>query len=86
VRIVYLGTPPDAVPPLRALHAAGHDIALVVTQPDRKRGRGGKLVPSAVKAAAEELGLPVTTPEKSREVVEQVRATEAAVGVVVAFG
>jgi methionyl-tRNA formyltransferase len=35
VRIVYLGTPPDAVPPLRALHAAGHEIALVVTQPDR---------------------------------------------------
>jgi methionyl-tRNA formyltransferase len=86
VRIVYLGTPADAVPPLRALHAAGHDIALVVTQPDRKRGRGSKLVPSPVKIAAEELGLPVTTPEKSREVVEEVRATGASVGVVVAFG
>jgi methionyl-tRNA formyltransferase len=86
VRIVYLGTPPDAVPPLRALHAAGHEIALVVTQPDRKRGRGGGLVPSAVKTAAVELGLPVVTPEKSREVVEQVRATGASVGVVVAFG
>lgn len=86
MRIVYLGTPADAVPPLRALHDAGHDIALVVTQPDRKRGRGGGLVPSPVKAAAEELGIPVVTPEKSREVVDQVRATGASVGVVVAFG
>jgi methionyl-tRNA formyltransferase len=86
VRIVYLGTPADAVPPLRALHEAGHEVALVVTQPDRKRGRGGGLVPSPVKVAAEELGLPVVTPEKAREVVEDVRATGASVGVVVAFG
>jgi methionyl-tRNA formyltransferase len=86
VRIVYLGTPVDAVAPLRALHDAGHDIALVVTQPDRKRGRGGALVPSPVKAAAEELGLAVATPERSRDVVDQVRDTGAEVGVVVAFG
>jgi methionyl-tRNA formyltransferase len=86
VRVVFLGTPTDAVPPLRALHAAGHDIALVVTQPDRRRGRGGALVPSPVKAAATELGLPVATPEKAREVVDDVRATEAELGVVVAFG
>jgi methionyl-tRNA formyltransferase len=86
VRIVYLGTPADAVPPLRALHDAGHEIALVVTQPDRKRGRGGALVRSPVKAAAEELGLPVATPERAREVVDAVRATGAELGVVVAFG
>lgn len=86
MRIVYLGTPPDAVGPLLALHEAGHDLALVVTQPDRKRGRGGKLVPSPVKVAADELGLTVATPEKSREVVDQVRDTGAALGVVVAFG
>jgi methionyl-tRNA formyltransferase len=86
VRVVYLGTPPDAVPSLRALHDAGHDIALVVTQPDRKRGRGGALVPSPVKVAAEELGLPVVTPERAREVVDQVAATGAELGVVVAFG
>jgi methionyl-tRNA formyltransferase len=86
VRIVFLGTPPDAVPPLRALHDAGHEIALVVTQPDRRRGRGGALMPSPVKAAAEELGLPVATPERARDVVEPVRATGAALGVVVAFG
>ena len=83
VRVVYLGTPRDAVPPLEALHAAGHDVALVVTQPDRKRGRGGALVPSPVKAAAEALGLPVATPERAREVVEQVAATGAELGVVV---
>jgi methionyl-tRNA formyltransferase len=86
VRLVFLGTPTDAVPSLQALHAAGHEIPLVVTQPDRRRGRGGALVPSPVKAAAEELGLPVATPAKAREVVEDVRATGAELGVVVAFG
>ena len=40
MRIVYLGTPPDAVPPLRALHAAGHEIALVVTQPALEKLKG----------------------------------------------
>ena len=59
-RLVYLGTPDAAVPPLRTLVAAGHDVALVVTRPDKRRGRGGALVPSPVKAAALELGLPVT--------------------------
>ena len=86
MRVVYLGTPRDAVAPLRALHDAGHDVALVVTQPDRKRGRGGALVPSPVKVAAEELGLAVATPARAREVVEDVRASGAEVGVVVAFG
>jgi methionyl-tRNA formyltransferase len=86
VRIVYFGTPADAVPPLRALVEAGHDIALVVTQPDRRRSRGAGTDPSPVKAAALELGLPIRTPEKSREVVEEVAATGAKLGVVVAFG
>jgi methionyl-tRNA formyltransferase len=86
VRLVYLGTPDDAVPPLRALHEAGHEVALVVTQPDRRRGRGAALVPSPVKVVATELGLPVLTPEKSREVVDDVRASGADLGVVAAFG
>ncbi len=68
------------MPPLRALVAAGHDIALVVTQPDRRRGRGSALVPSPVKSAAAELGLPTS----SR--VDDVMATGAELGVVVAFG
>jgi methionyl-tRNA formyltransferase len=86
VRLVFFGTPDDAVPPLRALHDAGHDIALVVTQPDRRRGRGGATTPSPVRAAAEALGLPVRTPDRAREVTEEVAASGAAAGVVVAFG
>ena len=46
-RLVYLGTPEMAVPPLRALHDAGFEIALVVTRPDKRRGRGGALVAAA---------------------------------------
>jgi methionyl-tRNA formyltransferase len=79
-RLVYLGSPEAAVPPLRALVGAGFDIALVVSQPDRKRGRGGALVPSPVKAAALELGLPVT------DRVDDVLEAGADLGVVVAFG
>jgi methionyl-tRNA formyltransferase len=86
VRIVYFGTPADAVPPLRALVAADHDVAFVVTQPDRRRSRGAGADPSPVKRAALELGLRVLTPGKSREVVDDVRASGAEVGVVVAFG
>lgn len=86
MRVVYFGTPVDAVPPLRALADAGHDIAFVVTQPDRRRRRGAGTDPSPVKQAALELGVPVLTPEKSREVVDDVRTSGAELGVVVAFG
>jgi methionyl-tRNA formyltransferase len=68
------------VPPLEALVADGHVVRLVVTQPDRKRGRGGALVPSPVKAAAQRLGLPVT------ERVDDVLGAGVELGVVVAFG
>jgi methionyl-tRNA formyltransferase len=77
---VFLGTPEAAVPPLEALHEAGHDIRMVVTQPDKRRGRGGALVPSPVKAAATKLGLPVT------HKVDDVIDAGAELGVVVAFG
>jgi methionyl-tRNA formyltransferase len=86
VRIVFLGSPEDAVPTLRALVAAGFDVALVVTQPDRRRGRGTATRPSPVKATGLELGLEVRTPARAREVVEEVRATGAELGAVVAFG
>jgi methionyl-tRNA formyltransferase len=79
-RLVYLGTPEMAVAPLRALHEAGHDIALVVTQPDKRRGRGGGTSPSPVKVLATELGIPVS------HVVDDVITTGAELGVVVAFG
>jgi methionyl-tRNA formyltransferase len=59
-RLAYLGTPELAVPPLRALAAAGHDIALCVTRPDRRRGRGVHTTPSPVKEAATELGIAVS--------------------------
>jgi len=65
---------------LRALHAAGHDIRLVVTRPDKRRGRGSAMLPSPVKAAATELGLPVS------HQVDHVIDAGAELGVVVAFG
>ncbi|WP_116998493.1 methionyl-tRNA formyltransferase [Desertimonas flava] len=83
-RIVFLGTPEMAVPPLRALHAAGHEIALVVSQPDRRRGRGGATSPSPVKAAALELGLPVT--DRVDDIVDLAADAPVDLGVVVAFG
>ena len=52
MRLVFLGSPEAAVPSLKALIDAGHEIVLVVTQPDRRRGRGGDLIPTPVKAAA----------------------------------
>ena len=69
-----------AVPPLRALVDAGFDVALVVTRPDKRRGRGSALTPSPVKAAASELGLPVTS------AVADALKVGADLGVVVAFG
>jgi len=63
-RIVFMGSPAFAVPSLRALHDAGHVIAAVYTQPPRPAGRGKALQKTAVHVAAEELGLPVFTPEK----------------------
>jgi methionyl-tRNA formyltransferase len=86
MRLAYFGSPADAVAPLRALVDAGHDVALVVTQPDRRRGRGGATMPSPVKQAALELGLDVRTPAKSREVVDEVANAGLDLAIVVAFG
>jgi methionyl-tRNA formyltransferase len=65
---------------LRALVGAGHEVVLVVSQPDKRRGRGGELAPSPVKAAAVALGLAVT------ERVDDVITAGAELGVVVAYG
>lgn len=86
MRIAFFGSPEASVAPLRALAGAGHDVALVVTQPDRRRGRGGALVASPVKQAALDLGLEVRTPDKARELVDDVRALGLDLAVVVAFG
>jgi methionyl-tRNA formyltransferase len=66
VKLVFCGTPRFAVPTLEALHDAGHQIALAVTQPDRPVGRTQELVAPPVKQRAVALGLPVTQPEKIR--------------------
>ncbi len=79
-RLVYLGTPDVAVEPLRALVTAGFEVALVVTRVDKRRGRGSDLAPSPVKAAALELGLPVS------HAVDDVVDVGADLGVVVAYG
>ena len=84
MRLVYLGTPEMAVPSLRALVDAGHEIVLVVTGVDKRRGRGGDLSPSPVKAAALELGLPVS--HDVDDVLDVVERRGAELGVVVAFG
>jgi methionyl-tRNA formyltransferase len=80
VRLAFLGTPEVAAGTLRALVAAGHDVRLVVTRPDARRGRGIEVSPSPVKQTAQELGLLVT--HKPADVVP----SGAELGVVVAYG
>lgn len=83
-RLVYFGTPAMAVPPLQALVAAGFDVVCVVTRVDKRRGRGGELMPSPVKAAAVELGLTVVhTVDDALGLGADLGAD---LGVVVAFG
>jgi len=89
MRVLFWGTPDYAVPSLDALVAAGHQLVGVVSQPDRRRGRGKALMPSPVKARALALGLPVFTPERIRrepDVQRQLAALGADASVVVAFG
>lgn len=87
MRVVFMGTPDFAVPSLKALVAAGHEVPLVFTRPDAVRGRGRKLVPSPVKAAATELGLPVfETARMTPEAKDALRAAAPDVICVVAYG
>lgn len=79
-RIAYLGTPEIAVRPLQALQAAGYEIPVVVSRPDKRRGRRGEPEPSPVKAAAIDLGLPVS------EDVDALLGADVDLAVVVAFG
>ncbi len=73
MKIIFAGTPPFAAAALAALHAAGHQIVLVLTQPDRPAGRGLKLRPSEVAEQATELGLTLLKPASLRN--EDVQAT-----------
>lgn len=88
MKIVYMGTPPFAVPPLQALIAAGHELAGVVTRRDKPAGRGRSLTQPAVKIAAEQAGLPVFQPKRVREPesIAAIRAMGPEVIVVAAYG
>jgi methionyl-tRNA formyltransferase len=88
LRLVFLGTPAFALPSLEALHAAGHQILAVYSQPARERGRGHKVEPSPVAARAMALGLAVRTPPTLRDETEQraFAALQADAAIVVAYG
>lgn len=88
MRIVFMGTPDFAVPTLRALVAAGHEVVAAYSQPPRPAGRGKQLQPTAVHRAAEALGIAVRTPLSLKGAEEQAAfaALEADVAVVAAYG
>ncbi|MFM7378348.1 MAG: methionyl-tRNA formyltransferase [Erythrobacter sp.] len=88
MRIIFMGTPEFAVPALRALHEAGHEVVCVYTQPPRPAGRGKKLMPSPVQIEAERLGVPVRSPVSLRnaEAQGEFAALDADVAVVAAYG
>ncbi|MCI7656991.1 methionyl-tRNA formyltransferase [Anaerotignum sp.] len=87
MRVIFMGTPDFAVPSLEAL-LTKHEVVLVVTQPDKPKGRGKKMVPTPVKACALEHGIPVLQPEKVKEpeFVERLRSYEPDLIAVTAFG
>lgn len=87
MRLVFLGSGAFGVPTLRSLLEA-HDVALVVTQPDRPAGRGGKLRPTPIAELAEEHNAPTIKPERINrpEIIEQVRGVNADAWVVIAYG
>lgn len=89
MRLVFCGTPHFAVPTLEALIAAGHEVALVVSQPDKPVGRSGEVNPTPVKVAATARGIPVLQPEKLKT-NQELRSTLEAIApdaiIVVAYG
>ena len=88
MKVIFAGTPEFAAQALRAILAAGHEVPLVLTQPDRPAGRGQKLQPSPVKQVALEHGIPVHQPERLKDPVTHQPIIDAAadVMVVAAYG
>ncbi len=88
MRLIYMGTPDFAVPALEALSRSGREIVSVVTQPDRRGGRGRTLLPPPVKECALALGIPVLQPEKVRDgdFIETLRSLHPDCIIVAAFG
>jgi methionyl-tRNA formyltransferase len=88
MRVVFWGTPDFGVPTLEAILHAGHDVVGVVTNPDRPRGRGRRLQPSAVKTAALDAGLHLLQPERPKgdEFLRELAELEPEISVVAAYG
>ena len=88
MKVIFMGTPDFSVGTLEALIEAGHEVVLAVTQPDKPKGRGGKMQYTPVKEAALAHGIPVFQPVKIREAqaVEELRKYNADIMVVIAFG
>jgi methionyl-tRNA formyltransferase len=89
MKAVFFGSPAAALPSLEAILDAGHDVRLVVTQPDKPAGRGRRPAPSAVKALASERGIPVIEPARIRtdeSALDRIRAAGPDVNIVVAYG
>ena len=88
MKIIFFGTPDFSVGTLEALVEAGHEVVLAVTQPDKPKGRGGKMQFTPVKEAAMAHGIPVFQPKRVREAscVEELRKYNADIMVVIAFG
>ena len=88
MKIVFMGTPEYAAASLEAVILSGREVTLVVTQPDKPKGRSGELISSPVKQCAIKHGIPVFQPEriKRAEAVEQLKQYEADLFVVAAFG
>lgn len=88
MKIIYMGTPDFAVAPLEALYRDGHEILLVVTQPDKPKGRGHKMMPPPVKEFAVSKDIPVYQPQsaKTDEAYEYLSSFDADIFVVAAYG
>ena len=88
MQIIFFGTPEFAVPPLQALLDSGHDVIAVVTQPDRRKGRGKHLAPSPVKVEAQKQGVKILQPEKikDRGFIDGLRELKPEAIILVAYG
>ncbi len=89
MKIIFWGTPNFAIPTLNAILESEHELLAVVTQPDRRRGRGKETTPSAIKKRAIEYGIKIFTPnniKQQKEIQEQIASLSADIYIVVAFG
>ena len=88
MKVIFMGTPDFSVGTLNALVEAGHEVVLVVTQPDKPKGRGGRMQATPVKEAAALHGIPVFQPKRIRtqDSIEELKKYNADIMVVIAFG